>query len=135
MTTATKQNNKLERINPVNKRWELFLNQLYKNNDWNISKAYMQVYKVKNPETARANASELLTNPNFKEYHNKYIQEIRGINKENILSFFKDKLQNAKKEENSIRSAENLAKILGMYQEQSSQTPIQINVGIKNSRD
>ena len=71
---------------PLNEKQKAFCRE-YILNGWNGLQAYQKVYNC-TPETAKANASDLLTKTNVKEY----IVEVRkdtealvGINKEKIL--------------------------------------------------
>lgn len=83
----TKQINKSLEKSGLNEKQKAFCREyIY---DWNGSRAYKLIYGDVTDGTARANASELLTKPNIKEYIEQIqqnLEEMAGISRLKIIS-------------------------------------------------
>lgn len=122
-----------EEIDPTRERWELFIDELIKN--WDVGTAYIKVYPdTSTRQIAWANGTRLIANEKFKSLF-RHIQETKyGYNEETLRTFWKDKLLNAKKEENSMRASENIAKnlqMVGFGSDVEHKQAIQVNIGFK----
>lgn len=119
-----------DRINPVLMRWDKMIDYLM-TQEWNVTKAYQYAYPRTKETSADVASYTLLDNVRFKERF-KYLQSTKyGYNEDHLRNFWKDKLLNAKKEENSMRASENIAKNLqmtGFGQDNQIKQAIQVNV-------
>lgn len=93
--------------------------------DLNATRAYKAAYpSVKRDETARANASRLLTYANVQEYireHMQQRQERTQITQDEVVNALKELAFGAEKEADRIRALELLGKHLGMFQPRKDQ--------------
>jgi phage terminase small subunit len=112
-----RQLKKLETMQKLNKKQEAFLDELFVNG-FNQMKAYQSVYKGVSDETAKTNASRLLSNANVKrEYERRQEQNRKRyeVTKEEIVEVVKEIMLNNRKDAPpfSLKAAEILNKMFG----------------------
>jgi phage terminase small subunit len=98
--------------------------------DTNGTRAYKTAYNTGNTNTAKVNASKLLTNTNIKEYIDKRMNEktsARIANQDEVLEYFTDIMRKSMElisgcevspeVKDGLKAAENLAKRYGILNE------------------
>ncbi len=118
----------LSKYTNVDKRYEAFVRE-YINNGFNGTKAYMEVYKVKET-SARSSSSQLLANINIKKELSKQLSEIgldEYISREMVINNIETLLTTTPNDNVRARLIELQAKISGLLKEDTT-----INFGVFN---
>jgi len=102
----------------LNEKQKRFVEEYFK--DYNGVRAYQEAYPNSSYDTAKVNASKLLTNTNIREYLQELkdnVAEIAGFSKLTVLNEIKDILQDENPEAvtaaNKLKALEIVNKMLG----------------------
>ena len=114
-------------IKPIKLRYRRFADR-YLMNGMNATEAYIHVYKPNNPENAHSHAWEIVARSGVKEYIDKRLQELNEVNyaPEAIKSALSNKAVSAKRDSDSIRALELMARISGLLTDSQSNTQVNI---------
>ena len=124
--TVKKTTKTLSKYTNVDKRYEAFVHE-YINNGFNATKAYMEVYKVKET-SARSSSSQLLANINIKKELSKQLGKLgleEYISREMVINDIQQLIDTTPNPNVKARMVELKAKIAGMLQSDTT-----INVGV-----